>query len=270
MAVSDYAQIGFDINAKPTIAELKVRNACVQHYKTWIYVKNSDMWHKDYNYMDDTIAQIQDGEVYLSGFSIKAKRSETQDAIFSLVTAITYDDPKDLKTRKLHLMSGIGCYGYDNKIPSLYKHFQIDPQVFPIAASGLTNYNQNVSKECQPKDGWITFTIIHNDQLMDFYIERTPENKNKFESEWVGVSWELFQEFIVWLGTVIDDYDEQTKWYNKMKKLKKANIKFYNQGDKFFLDNGVIDKDIMQGIEDQKKPVIMDVIEMISKESYIS
>jgi len=84
MAISDYAHMAFDEKANPIEAKICKGDASVEIYKNWLYVHDKNMWHKGCGYCEDTIAQIQDGHMYLGGFEILAKRIELQSAVFTI------------------------------------------------------------------------------------------------------------------------------------------------------------------------------------------
>lgn len=260
MAISDYAHMAFDQNANPIEGTIYNGDASVEIYKNWLYVHDANMWHKGCGYSEDTIAQIQEGRVYLSGFDILAKSIELQSAIFTFVTYTHYPDPKDYSNPEFRWMAGIGCSGFDSRTEKLCKHFNINPDDYEYISKGWSNFNDETGKFGETM-------ILHayckgkNGKIKSFYLPETKANLKKFDTVWVGITAPLYKEFIKWLGTVIEPHNKyHVEWYKKMKKIKLSDVEFYNQGDKFFMENGIGNGDIAQTITATKTPVIMDMI----------
>jgi len=262
MAKSDYATLAFNEKCEQTLGVLNGFNGeSVEMYKNWLYVNNPKMWNKDYGYTNNTIAQIDSGEINISGFDIICKREEYQGAIFAFIQTNKYDK-KDYSKKETKIMAGIGCSGYIDNTHKLIKDLGLTLTEDSIYSHGWSNFNPDVSKEKQNKTGYITFTIAEGDKLTDFYIPKTKSNQNKYDSKWVGVSPKLYKMFIQWLGTIIiDEYDTDIKkWYSNIKKLKMKDVLCFNQGDKFFAEHGVITDGLGQNIGKPKTPFIVDMI----------
>lgn len=262
MATSDYAHMAFDKDAVPTIASLEVNGKIAEIYKNWLYVRNKRS--------GKSIATIYEGDMHIDGFDIVAERTEIQNAMFVLVRHVKYHTPKNPKknqTKKVHMMAGIGCCGYDNKTDKLCKHFNINPDDYVFVSMGWSNFDRVKNK--MSKTGLITLTAMDDKgDFKEFCIPENKKNKAKFDSKWVGITPKIYKMFLEFLNKNIDDYDEdQKKWLKKIKKIKLNDAKFYNQGDKYFMDHGIDTGDISQSLKEKKTPIAMQIIDKtLSKE----
>ena len=77
----------------------------VRIYKNWLYVNDSKMWCDGRSYVEDTIAEIHQGHVILSGLKIYANRGPQS-------SVLVYAEHGWKHEGTLECMCGIGCYGF--------------------------------------------------------------------------------------------------------------------------------------------------------------
>lgn len=166
-------------------------------------------------------------------------------------------------------MAGIGCDGYDIKIPELIKHFKVDKSKYPNGFSkGWSNFIAGgVDSKDIFKDGYIELNCFKKRGMDCFRIPATKANKKRFESVYIGIKSSTYKEFIKWLAeqVIVSEYVELQDWYKKVKKIKWQDAINYNQGDAFFADKNIIQKDIGSHVGKATTPAIIKMIDKINK-----
>jgi hypothetical protein len=257
MALSDWTTLAINEDAIPTYGCINgfIEGTSVEIYKNWLYVRDEKMHYDECGYTDGTIASINSGNINISRFEINAEREDEQNAIFCLVTTKLFDKDDYSKKPELRIMAGIGCSGYDDPTPKLMEYFGVNSEDVDWTSRGWGNWNWNTNE----KGSYISLSVCYKDKrkkMEEFFMPETKRNKAKYESKWIGVSSSLYKKFIKWLGTQIDEYDdEMVDWYKKVKKLKRKDILFFNQGDKYFAEHGIGDGNIGQSMENTVKPM---------------
>lgn len=117
MALSNWATFAVDRNGFVDSGALLSPDgkASVRIYKNWVYVNDAEMWHEGNSYVEDTIAEIQSGEIKISKFEIHAERSDYQDSVFVFAKTNTFNkETKQFEGE--NWFAGIGSYGYEDNI----------------------------------------------------------------------------------------------------------------------------------------------------------
>lgn len=264
MALSDYETLAVNEKAEPCYGEMEsFTNSTLEIYKNWLYVRDPKKHHKGCEYTNNVIAQINSGNINISDFEIISTRVKRQGAIFVFARTFKTISTKPYRCRR-KVFAGIGCRGYISQTDVLAKDLGID----------VSEYDDYFQGWCST--GHITLTCIKNGnkknyKFDEFAVPDTPENKEKYESKWVGISNDLFLEFIEWLGNLVDEeygYDKHVKkWFRKVKKMKLDDFLGYNQGDLFFKDHGVVSGGVGKKIGDNTEPLIIQSLKESKKEN---
>lgn len=136
MALSNWDLMAVNAKGEPTngifVSKSKVT---VEIYKNWIYIRDPEAWRDGGPYVNDTVAQVNDGNLQYKDVHIAAKRGP-KNGIYAVVTSKRYDHapPKGCKhcgrksepgkkgEKEFHAgncpvvfdaMLGIGCYAYE-------------------------------------------------------------------------------------------------------------------------------------------------------------
>lgn len=210
MALSNWDTLAFDTDGKPCDGSLKVDNAEVSIYKNWLYVRDKEMWCKDRSFTDETIAQINSGDVRISRFYIQAKRHDERGAVFCYITS-GYENIKR--------MAGIGCSGFLDTARIYAEKMGMDPK---RSWGGGSFHGGGEDYE----------TIMDWDTMEEFRVP--DEFVIPFEECWTGVPPEVYQAFLTWLEEIVkDEGDEVKKWFETIKASSPVR---FNQGDAFFAE----------------------------------
>ena len=250
MALSNYDTLAFDTKCKSCNGDFKALDdkTIISIYKNWIYVRNSDMWTENSNFVKDTIMQVNSGSLNFNGIELIADRHDLQSSVFVFVKSSNWCE----KTKKMSYkyFAGIGCCGYDDDTERLVQAMEIDLKKWEVSSVGSLYDGKSYYTVCCMNN--------RSKKYKEFKLEKTVEN-NCLGSQWVGVTKETYQAFMKWLEFTVSDIcyeDTGKKWFEK---VKKSNPLRYNQGDAYFAV--VLDGDIpATKIGGQKKPVAMKMI----------
>lgn len=113
MALSNWDTLALDKDGQPCNGVLlrKFKDgsySAVEIYKNWLYVRDTTMWSKNKNFIEPTIAQISEGEIFISDYNIHAIRGPQISVLAYIETGYKNDNSFDC-------MCGIGCCGFDNE-----------------------------------------------------------------------------------------------------------------------------------------------------------
>lgn len=87
MALSNWDCLAFDNEGNPTEGVIYGfrKGTSVEIYKNWAHVRDKNMWNKECHHTDNVIAQIVNGSIEISEFSIESIRGHNERAIFIYV-----------------------------------------------------------------------------------------------------------------------------------------------------------------------------------------
>lgn len=219
MALSDYDLLAFDSEGKPCNGTLKNHiGAIAEIYKNWVYIMDPKGWHDRNGYCNNVVAELHEGDLKISWFEVEATRGP-QESIFCLVRSYDHEN------KVYYRMAGIGCCGYDERLEEMMSYLGLDLKDYPEDEYTITegsSYANGTSHR---------FLCIHSEEGYEDY--KLPGGK--FEPEWVGVKPSTYSEFMSWLESKINRYnDSETEWLDKIKKSTPVRA---NQGDMFFANS---------------------------------
>lgn len=258
MAMSNWDLLGIDQDFKPCSGLKNLTgDASVEIYKNWLYVRDSRMWKEDGPFENDTIAQINDGDVIMSSFEIFSERGP-QDAVFCLVMLRSWEEKKDGRW-----FAGIGCNGYDDKMPRICKAMNVDMDRYEPWATGTemphegNDFTEEMfCLECMDR------SKPEGQQLVTFYMPYKEYKAMDLGSKYVGVTPETYKEFLEFLQENVDHVDcvDISNWMDKLVSGEVKPVRF-NQGDAYFADNGVLEGTPGTPVgEIPTEPVVMSMI----------
>jgi len=229
MGLSDWDMLAFGTDGKPSngVIEGFVEGASCEIYKNWLYVHDGAMWVDNRSYLEPTIAEIHQGVLALSDFSIVAVRGP-QAAIFVVVTSTRFHKPiegEPYRPPDVRRMAGIGCSGCIDKYEKVMEEEGLDPAEWEPSGLGST---------CGT-DGIKTLDFFFVEKSSNGAVEKkyTRPCIPGYDTEWVGVLPTTYQAFLEWLRSEDhDQYDETFRaWVDK---IASAEPLRFNQGDAFF------------------------------------
>lgn len=261
MALSDWDTLAIDQDGPcQGVLEGHSGHSSVEIYKNWLYVSDERMFKKDLRYTGNVIAEIQEGNVSLSDFNIRAKRGR-QNSILVFAESQSYGEADQVH----RWMAGIGCCGYDDPTERLAEAMGVDLSKYAY----VSHYSGSNAGE----DGWHyglscfvvdPFALGPNKQstLEEFTIPS--EGNEHLDSQFVGVQEETFQELLAFLDELKGNFcGDIPEWIDKVTAGGFDRIRF-NQGDAFFADNGVVALPASE-IDNQQEPVIMQMIRQVER-----
>jgi hypothetical protein len=265
MAISDYAVVAFDENGNTCEGIIHgFSGSYAELYKNWLYVGHKKAKNMG-GFSNNTVAHVSNGNVDIFDLSIYSSRCKLQSAIFVFIISRNYPNKKDYSIVEERILTGIACNGYDSdiKLARLKEYFGISKN--KSASCGWTNFveDKNIPK-C--KKGYMVLHVYNKNGIDEYFLPETKENIKKFDSEWVGVTPEVYSQYLKFLkGTVRDYYPDKKKLFKTIQSLPLEKVLEYNQGDKFFVDNGLDCGNITSAISNKKKnkPIAMKIIEGI-------
>lgn len=178
--------------------KLTIGSASVEIYKNWVYVRNSRMWKKEYGYTNNVIAQVEHGNVMISGFDIHTARYKEQGAVFCFVdnTKCKYGKVGECLDVKHRYMAGIGCSGFKSQKQWLQ---DAHPKIFAKIDKKYWNEKRySLTTVSSGNRWWYEFTGSKENKVvkMDGIAEPTSGEL------WVGVTGETLHSFFKWLKSV--------------------------------------------------------------------
>jgi hypothetical protein len=218
MSILSYDSIAFNSNGKKCKSIFKnIENGnSIEMYKDWVYVHSKKMYNKKAScFSTDVIAEIREGEVDIGGFNIIAKRNDTQNAIFVYVCYGNFNKRGDYKILRF---SGIGCYGYKDKVKEILSSLsERDMKKYGLSIQDIRNYDDwfdsNVCKDSHTIHSLYNFKLNKDIIYWDEFIDG-PYDVSK---DWVGISSDTKKEFFIWLEG-IDDCLTYKNWVMRCKK----------------------------------------------------
>lgn len=225
MALSNWATLAFDINGKPCNGTFKNEKsgAVVELYKNWVYVRDPRAWHEEgSDFVKPTVAQINEGDIYVFGFHIHAIRGR-QNAIF---TVGEMRDPKSEDYKHIYF-GGIGCSGFMNTPLEVLKSLGREDEYDPEDDHWMQGMGGGLHTIANVKTG---LNITYWDEsVLGPYDDRF--------DKWVGVEQQTLADFFSYLERLMEDefsYNDAFKaWVENCEKSKTGT---FNQGDAFFAD----------------------------------
>ena len=214
MALSNWAVLSYDsdynigdgIICSPKGAQIKI-------HKNWLSVHDPDMWCPGRRFVEPVVAHIHSGMVSMSGFEIFSARGKNQESIFCHIGCH--------ETRKV--MVGIGCYAYYTPYEKILASRGLSLDQYPPDAI-------IVESSDYPKDKETFLELVWRTDDGEIKIKRVDyDNKEEFQTKYVGVMKETHNEFLNWLENEAMGYKtiEDKKW---LKWIKKTEIQGLNQG----------------------------------------
>lgn len=122
MSLGNWAGLSINNEGKCENSIPNYLGSTIEIYKNYILVRNEKLWQEEFGFVKPIITQIQEGDLKIAGFDIKAKRG-MQKAVFLFTEYYTKKDWTD----KIYF-AGLGCYGYVGDgwvdvLPSTVKEF---------------------------------------------------------------------------------------------------------------------------------------------------
>jgi len=228
MALSSWDTMAFDSEGKPSGGSVDLPDgASLEIYKNWLYVKNPKLWRKGQQFTSHVIAQIEHGNVTVSGFEIHAVRHQAQDSVFCFASHREYTGKgkKKYDTHQDYYLAGIGCYGFKSEEEWLKeKH----PKIYA-----------SIDPECWDDNKYMMSTSHGpNDEWGYEWYGRGKRKHKSLKMSAKGIERPGMDEY--WTGVLPSTAAAFFKWLKKVApkeyfaKIDQANPLRYNQGDAFF------------------------------------
>lgn len=198
MAGLDYETTAFDHKSQLCDGTFEGDNGqSIMIYKDWVYIRDPRAWHDKCGYTKPTIAELQSGNLIISGMQLNVARSTSQRAVF--VSMSTYYGSEQ------RFMAGIGCYGWSDPIPAMCEAAGVNPDDWD-SFNACSEYKKD-GKQHPSLMAW----DYKNDKMKEFHLSLDP----RFEPEWIGTTQTTYDEFIQFLEEVGQDTgDAYTSWLN--------------------------------------------------------
>ena len=240
MALSSYDTLAFDTGGLPCSGTFinSQNKAVLEIYKNWLYIHDKATWNDKTNFTKPVIAQVNEGNLMLAGFDIRARRGP-QDGIFVYATTSRYFKQKN-RSIEITRFAGIGCSGEIDKVEAILTKLgrasecesdgwcessgtKLDKKGDPVMAPEGYTYNTHRIEN-----------LITGEEII-FWDEQL-QGPYKYDYCWVGVKRETLAEFFKWLEGMADvgtEYPDKAMaaWIKSCKKCKAVR---YNQGDAYF------------------------------------
>jgi len=255
MSLSDWDLLAFDENAQASDGTIKgfITGTACEIRKNWLYVRDEDAWVGGRRFVKPTIAEVQSGDLYLSGFEIVAVRGP-QEAIFVQVTAAQYkkqEKGEPYQPPDVRRMAGIGCCGYYVPFAEVLAEEGLDPREWAEESSG------GFGGGGEPEKRLFTFQKLGGDEVRTF--ERDPDSG--YETRWVGVLLATLAAFVAWLKST-GSSDAHNAWVDAIEKAEPLRA---NQGDRYFARNAGVPLSVTP-VGKQQTPVLEQLHESAKKE----
>lgn len=256
MALSSWDMFAVSSNDPCNGVLERLNGAKVEIYKNWLYVHDKEMWLDHRGFDDPVVAEIQEGDISISGFDIVAVRGP-QNGVFVIALC------EEIENHKATYMAGIGCYGYDNNIPRLAAVLGIDinkwSNICNVSCSGGKD-GDKIGLSCSNED-----PVYENET---HFIQR--KGNEHLEPQWVGVTQKTIKEFFEWVFEWAEKTSKGKYWSKKgfldwIKEMKTKEWKRFNQGDAFFANTyntNITEIDTL--VEKSEKPIVQ-TLEMRKK-----
>lgn len=180
-------------------------NYFIEIYKNYLNIRKSE---------NEILFSLEYGKACFLKTEIHVQKG-SQESIFVFV----YD------FNSKNWMAGIGAYGFDDPKDRICEFFKIDQSLYDHIFVGSSYY------DCQH---YHFAHCIKDNKSEEFETLKNEENEY-LESKYVGIKKETYDEFIIWLGKIINEQfnDEVKKWFQKIKTKKPLRC---NQGEAFYVD----------------------------------
>lgn len=215
MSLSAYDLLAFDHKGRPCNGVFKnnKRNYATIR-KTYLSISSEKMWTGSCGYMKPVIANINEGNISLAGFDIKAIKGP-QHSIFVLLSECT--------KKGTRYWTGLGCCGYRDKVSEILKKLNRSKEI-----------NDDWCDGCGGGGGKKIKHFITNFRTMEEIVYWDEAKKGPYDSsqDWVGVLPGTVKKFFSWLESFIEEKgDSYKKWLEACKASKCLR---FNQGDAYF------------------------------------
>lgn len=218
MALSDWATVAFDHKGQPGVGWIKnPRGTVLRIYKNWVYLSNKKMWTPGMDYINPTIAQINEGDLTIGGFEIHAARG-LQNSIF-VVGSYRYG-----RGFNRRYFGGVAGNPWRDTVAEVLKE------------AGIVDDGEDIwcdVSELDPDGDEIRSVVSARTQKSIVYHREREHGKYDMSKDYRGILPRTFQEFCIWAGHLdMMYYDKKyQEWY---KNVTNAEPQCYNQGDAFF------------------------------------
>ena len=240
MALSNWDTVAFGPDGNPTTGSFALLGgATLEMYKNWVYIHHPSAWFEGCGFSEDTVMQITSGNLEYAGYDILVERRALQSACFVYVSG-HYSDVKGN-------FAAISCSAY---LPLIEWIRRYDPDKLKLLPDGWEDM-ENFEVWSSEKGSMIT--LFRDDKIIDevvlYGLGEEPDTLT-------GVTEELYQDFLSWLGTVYGDQE----WFDKVKASEGVR---YNQGDVFFAEAAGADIPGSPVGEKPADPVINGMIDQV-------
>lgn len=242
MALSDWDTLAFDQDGNACAGIIKgADGANVEIYKNWLYVRDPQTWTPESQFVEPTVANVNDGTVDIAGFHIEASRHSEQQAIFALIVHSDSNEPR--------WMAGIGCSGYSDPTEAIARAAKVDLGKWEEIRYGSRH---------GPNGNFHMLYCFSGDRMQEFQV---PWNDD-LEAQWIGVLPETRDAFFAWLEDKVRDGGDggpNRAWLAKCRE--NGGLRF-NQGDMFFANAvGVEAAEIATRVGEAADPILMQMIQ---------
>lgn len=246
LALSSYDLLAFDHLGRPCNGVFKNSKGNVAAIrKTYLYLSSEKMWAKSCGFMKPVIAHINEGDVEIAGFEIKAIRGP-QSSIFVLLSEWT-------KKGRRHC-GGLGCSGYRDIVSEVLKKLKRAKDINDDWCAGSSSGTNESIKQC-------IMNFRTREEIV--YWDESKDGPYDYDLDWIGVLPSTLKKFFTWLDSFVDEKGDDYKvWLDKCKAAKGLR---FNQGDAYFA--AALKKDIpVTEVGKKAPPVMHTIIERMKKE----
>lgn len=250
MALSNWDTVAFGEDGKSCRGDFKHPRTGVELelYKNWVYVRSEAMWDEQASYfVNNTIAQIEEGTVSLGGWEISAARG-SQNSVFLLAS---YTEKNGEGRYVSRFVGGISGSGYKDRVWEVLTNLGREAE----ADQYWGEFSKWDGKEH-------TYNLKNYDTGEEIVFHRESiDGKYDYAADWIGILNSTVNEYIKWVESLTDPDDKSlVEWLNKVKDAEKLR---YNQGDAYFADHLGCD---LPATEPEKStaPVINKMIDKIN------
>lgn len=217
MALSNWDTLAIDTAGNPCDGSIRgEEGSSVEVYKNWLYVNDPRMHYEKSQYTRCVIAEIMEGCITLSDFTIHATRGP-QQSVIGFIKAHGKEGKDD------KYMFCIGAYGYSDPTCVICKAMGINPDDYDDI---MTSWGY-----CQEKRTVQIYAIKNEEVVFNKKIPVEPQ----FEAEFIGITTDTLRFALDWLQKEAGGkYDSTKEWVQKVIRAHKTR---FNQGDMFFSDH---------------------------------
>ncbi len=115
MALSNWDTLAIDLDGKPVngVFVSPKTGIKVELYKNWVYIHDTKGWREGGRFVNDTVAEIQEGDLSIHDIHIRAIRGP-QNGIFVACWTVEWPKSETGETKPIYKgMIGCGVYGFE-------------------------------------------------------------------------------------------------------------------------------------------------------------